>query len=133
MASGFRPARSSKSRLAFGQVELGQATVEALRRHRQAQPGIGFVFVRADGRPLSMSIVAKSWARLNARAGAPRVRFHDLRHTAATLMLSRGIHPKIVSEQLGHASIVITLDTYSHVIPTMQREAAKLMDELLSR
>jgi integrase len=61
----------------------------------------------------------------------PRVRFHDLRHTAATLMLSGGIHPKVVSEQLGHASIVITLDTYSHVIPTMQREAAKVMDDLL--
>jgi integrase len=62
-----------------------------------------------------------------------RVRFHDPRHTSATLLLSRGVNPKAVSEQLGHASIVITLDTYSHVIPSMQREAAAAMYELLSR
>ena len=61
-----------------------------------------------------------------------RVRFHDLRHTCATLLLSRGVNPIVVSEQLGHASIVITLDTYSHVIPSMQREAAKVMDDLPS-
>ncbi len=115
------------------QVQLGQAAVDALRQHRQAQPGIGFVFARPDGRPLSMSIVGKAWARLNERAGVPQVRFHDLRHTAATLMLSRGVHPKIVSEMLGHATIAITLDTYSHVLPMMQREAAAAMDELLGR
>lgn len=113
------------------QVEIGAAAVETLRRHRAANPSIGFVFARPDGRPLTMSIVGKAWARLNARAGVRPVRFHDLRHTAATLMLSRGVHPKIVSEMLGHATIAITLDTYSHVIPTMQREAARVMDELL--
>jgi integrase len=114
------------------QVELGEATVEVLRRHRLARPGIGFVFARADGSPLSMSIVGKAWVRLNVRSGVPRVRFHDLRHTAATLMLSRGVHPKIVSEMLGHSTIAITLDTYSHVMPTMQREAAAVMDTLLA-
>lgn len=65
------------------------------------------------------------------RAGAPRIRFHDLRHTAATLLLGRGVHPKIVSEMLGHSTIAITLDTYSHVTPTMQREAAAAMDAVL--
>jgi integrase len=58
------------------------------------------------------------------------VRFHDLRHAHATLMLLQGVHPKIVSERLGHASVGITLDTYSHVIPTMQEEAAKAFDAL---
>jgi integrase len=67
-----------------------------------------------------------------ANAKLPDVRFHDLRHTAATLMLLQGIHPKIVQEMLGHASISLTLDTYSHVIPSMQRNAAKKMDELFA-
>lgn len=115
------------------QVQLGAATVESLRRQRAASSSIGFVFSRVDGRPLSTSIVVKAWDKLQARAGvSPRVRFHDLRHTAATLMLSRGVHPKIVSEMLGHATVAITLDLYSHVTPTMQREAAQVMDDLLS-
>lgn len=65
------------------------------------------------------------------RSGLPRIRFHDLRHTAATLLLGRGVNPKIVSEMLGHASVGITLDTYSHVLPTMQQSAAAEMDAAL--
>ena len=65
------------------------------------------------------------------RAGLPQVRFHDLRHSAATLLLGRGVNPKIVSEMLGHASVGITLDTYSHVLPTMQQSAAAEMDAAL--
>ncbi len=64
------------------------------------------------------------------QAGLPLIRFHDLRHTAATLLL-QGVHPKIVSEMLGHASITITLDLYSHVLPDMQRDATTAMDRLL--
>ncbi|MEO9045506.1 MAG: site-specific integrase [Candidatus Dormibacter sp.] len=122
--------KTSRSRR---QVVLGGAIVDALRAHRQAQPGIGFVFTRGDGRPLSRSIVDKAWTRLNARADVPRVRFHDLRQTSATLLLGRGVHPKIVSEMLGHATVAITLDLYSHVTPTMQREAVVVMDDLLSQ
>jgi integrase len=122
--------KTSRSRR---QLVLGDAVVNALRAHRLSQPGIGFVFTRGDGRPLSRSIVDKAWTRLNARASVPRVRFHDLRHTSATLLLGRGVHPKIVSEMLGHATVAITLDLYSHVTPTMQREAAVAMDELLSQ
>ncbi len=59
------------------------------------------------------------------------MRFHDLRHTAATLMLQQGIHPKIVQECLGHSDISMTLNTYSHVLPSMQEDAAEKMDELL--
>ena len=66
------------------------------------------------------------------RAGLPRVRFHDLRHTCATLLLSKNVNPKVVSEMLGHASIAITLDTYSHVLPDMQDSAARAMEEALS-
>jgi len=64
--------------------------------------------------------------------GLPLIRFHDLRHTAATLMLSRGIHPKIVQERLGHSTIQKTMDTYLHVLPSMQNEVALKMDEIFT-
>jgi len=63
--------------------------------------------------------------------GLSDIRFHDLRHTAATRMLQQGLHPKIVQERLGHADIALTLNTYSHVLPATQEEAAEKMDELL--
>ncbi len=65
------------------------------------------------------------------KAGLPHIRFHDLRRTHATLLLKAGIHPKIVSERLGHANIGITLDTYSHVLPGLQKAAAERFDEML--
>jgi integrase len=70
--------------------------------------------------------------RLVKRSGLPRIRFHDLRHSHATHALTAGVHPKIVAERLGHASVVITLDTYSHVVPTLQREAAEVVASLVS-
>jgi integrase len=70
---------------------------------------------------------------LLARAGLPQGRFHDLRHTAATLALGKGVHPKIVAEMLGHSQIAVTLDLYSHVTPTMQRQAADALEAVLSR
>ena len=71
-----------------------------------------------------------SFYPLLARAGLPRIRFHDLRHSAATLLLGLGIHPKIVSEMLGHSQIGITLDLYSHVTATMQQEAVQAFEGL---
>jgi len=81
-------------------------------------------------RPLSVTTTWKRWRRLLASAGVRPVRFHDARHTAATLLLSRGVHPKIVSEMLGHSTVAITLDVYSHVTPAMHRVAARVMDAL---
>jgi integrase len=78
------------------------------------------------------NILRRSFYPLLQRAGLPRVRFHDLRHSAATLMLSRGVPLKIVSEILGHSQISITADTYMHVTPGMQREAAAALDAVLS-
>ncbi len=66
------------------------------------------------------------------RTGLPEIRFHDLRHTCATLLLTRNVNPKIVSEMLGHSTIAITLDTYSHVLPNMRDQAAAAMEEALS-
>src|SRR5450759_4770989 len=75
--------------------------------------------------------VAPTFPELLRKTGLPLIRFHDLRHTAATLMLQQGVHPKVVQERLGHADISLTLNTYSHVLPSMQEEAAEKMDELL--
>ncbi|MFN2569635.1 MAG: tyrosine-type recombinase/integrase [Candidatus Dormibacteria bacterium] len=93
----------------------------------------GLVFCNQVGKYLQAQQVLVGLHELLARAGLPRVRFHDLRHTAATLLLSQGIHPKIVSEMLGHSTVAITLDLYSHVTMTMQREAADAMDVLFLR
>ena len=73
-----------------------------------------------------------SFYPLLRRAGLSRIRFHDLRHTAATLMLSRGVHPKIVAERLGHSTPMLTLTVYSHVTRTMQRAAANELDAALT-
>jgi integrase len=73
----------------------------------------------------------KYWEPLPRRAGLPDVRFHDPRHTCATLLLTKGVHPKIVSEMLGHSSVAITLYTYSHVIPGLGDTAALAMEDAL--
>jgi integrase len=75
--------------------------------------------------------VYNRWHRLLERAGVPIVRPHDARHTTATLMLGQGVHPKLVSEMLGHATVAITLDLYSHATPAVHREAANMLDTLL--
>lgn len=64
-------------------------------------------------------------------ADVPEIRFHDLRHTHATLLLSNGVHVKVISERLGHSNLKVTLDTYSHVLPSMQEEVARKLDEII--
>ena len=76
--------------------------------------------------------LVRTFKALLKQAAVPEVRLHGLRHTAATLMLGQGVHPKIVQERLGHSQISLTLDTYSHVLPGMQDEAARRMDGLLA-
>ena len=89
-----------------------------------------FVFSWPDGRPLDPDVVTKAFQRIAGQAGLKNIRLHDLRHTHATLMLKAGVHPKIVSERLGHANIGITLDTYSHVLPGLQEAAAERFDRI---
>lgn len=91
----------------------------------------GYVFTSEDGNPLHPQHVSVVFKRLVEEAGLPKIRLHDLRHTAATLALMAGIHPKVVSERLGHASIGITLDTYSHVGENLQDEAAAKVANLI--
>jgi integrase len=122
-------------------VALADAAVDALRRHKSAQAAarlraetwtdLDLVFPDSVGRHREHPRLIKDFHPLLAEVGLPPVRFHDLRHTAATLMLSRGVHPKVASEMLGHATVGITLDLYSHVTETMQRAAAATFDEVL--
>ena len=92
------------------------------------------VFANEIGRPVEQgNLLCRSFWPLLSTAGLPRIRFHDLRHTAATLLLHQGVHPKVVSELLGHSSIGLTLGTYSHVLPDMQQQAVTAMDTLLTR
>jgi integrase len=88
------------------------------------------VVLDADGSPMHPDSLSSGWRRAVHKAGIEPVRFHDLRHAHATLMLQEGIHPKVVSERLGHASIGITLDVYSHVLPSMQAEAVQALDHV---
>jgi integrase len=125
-------------------VTLTQGAVEALRSHLQRQLGEidragslwqenGLIFASETGEPLDRrDLTTRKFKPLLKRAGLPQIRFHDLRHTCATLLLGRNVNPKIVSEMLGHTTIAITLDTYSHVLPNMQSEAAKAMEDALS-
>ena len=125
-------------------MRLSQTALEALRNHlaRQLEEidrvgslcrENGLIFASEVGEPLDRrGLTSRRFKPLLKRAGLPEIRFHDLRHTCATLLLSKNVNPKIVSEMLGHATIAITLDTYSHVLPTMQESAATAMDSALS-
>jgi integrase len=109
-----------------------------LREHKERQEQVmrrsltldDLVFSHPDGTPLDPSTVSHSFNKIVKAAGL-KVRFHDLRHSCASLMLREGIHPKIVSEMLGHSSVAITLDIYSHVTPGLQEAAAKSLNEVL--
>ena len=124
-------------------VRLTQKAVEALRSHRVRQAReklrIGslyqdqdLVFAGRNGGLINPSnLRQRSFKPLLKRAGLPQITFHDLRHTYASLLFQKNVHPKIVSDTLGHASVAITLDTYSHMLPGMGGEAADAMREVL--
>jgi integrase len=125
-------------------VKLTSKAIEVLRSHLERQlveidrvgslwRENGLIFASETGEPLDRRAVTKlKFKPLLKRGGLPEVRFHDLRHTCATLLLTRNVNPKIVSEMLGHSTIAITLDTYSHVLPNMRDQAAAAMEEALS-
>jgi len=91
------------------------------------------VFTHVSGDPFDPSVVTHAFNRVIRKAGLPHIRFHDLRHTHATLMLKGSVHPKVVQERLGHANIGITLDLYSHVLPGLQEAAAEHFDKMLEQ
>jgi len=90
-----------------------------------------FVFAHPDGTLLDPSTVSHTFNKIIRKAGLPHIRLHDLRHTHASLLLQAGVHIKVVQERLGHSSIRVTLDTYSHVLGGLQEAAAQRFDDLL--
>lgn len=124
-------------------IALSPSTVIVLREHKEQQEQLrqslditfsdnDLVFCQYDGKPLLPDSITHTWHRLILQAGLKGIRLHDARHSHASLMLKQGVHPKVVSERLGHASIQITLDTYSHVAPGLQEAAAKGFDNILN-
>jgi integrase len=141
------PARLTppKTRRSLRGVHLPHSAVAALLRHRKLQDAEratsngswrdrSLVFPNTLGTPMDYTnLMPRHFKPLLRRAGLPNIRFHDLRHTCATLLFTRGVHPKIVSEMLGHSSVSITLDIYSHVIPGLGDAAALAMEEALGK
>jgi integrase len=137
------PARLTppKTRRSLRSVRLPHSAVQALRRHRALQDmgrsngswrEQGLVFPNTLGGYADYTnLMPRHFKPLLRRAGLSDIRFHDLRHTCATLLLTEGVHPKIVSEVLGHSSVSITLDVYSHVIPGLGDAAASAMEDAL--
>jgi len=114
-------------------VALPPSASIVLREHRLNYAQVdnaGYVFCHADGSPLLPNSVSHGWLKLVRKTGLKPIRLHDARHSHASLLLKQGIHPKVVQERLGHSSIGITLDTYSHVAPGMQEAAAASFDAL---
>jgi len=136
----FKEPKTSKSRRL---VSLSPSTAITLREHRAKQnelrQSLGYptlsdndlVFSHYNGSPLLPNSVTHAWIKLVRHCGLNGIRLHDARHTHASLLLKQGVHPKIVQERLGHGSIQITLDTYSHITPGLQQAAANKFDEIV--
>jgi integrase len=126
-----RTIRLTTSAVQALKVHLSRQLEEMERMGSLYQPG-GLIFATEAGTIINPSNLRnRSFKPLLKRAGLRPIRFHDLRHTCATLLLSKDVNPKIVSEMLGHSSVSITLDIYSHLLPDMQEKAAKALEELL--
>jgi integrase len=133
-----------KTKSSRRRIVLPGLALEALREHHLHQDQIrtkagekwreqGIVFCNRYGGFLMPERVVRSFHKLLADAGLPDMRFHDLRHSAATILLVAGVHPKVVQERLGHSTIAMTMDIYSHVMPSMQQEVAEKIDDLFKQ
>lgn len=134
--------KTPKSKKGRRMISLSPSTAIVLREYRQAREEMlnelgvpidetDLVFCHVDGSPFLPDTITHAWMTLARRVGLKGISLHSARHTHATLMLKQGIHPKIVQERLGHASVQITLDTYSHVAPGLQEAAAARFDEIV--
>jgi len=131
-----------KTRQSRPTIALPSVVIDALQHHkaRQSQERLlagtrwhetGLVFTSTIGTPIEVGNLRRHFWKLLDKAGLPRMRFHDLRHSCASLLLVQGVSPRVVMETLGHANISITMDTYTHVLPELQRQAADAMDRAL--
>jgi integrase len=124
-------------------LALPASIVQSLRDHRLRQAderrvigskshGWDLVFTTQRGHPIDGTVVSHHFHRVLELAGLPQRRFHDLRHSCATLLLVQGVSPRVVMDVLGHSQIALTMNTYSHVIPELKRDAAQRMEELIA-
>lgn len=124
-------------------IVMPASITAALKNHRERQElerpaelrdwnPMCLVFTRPDGLPLDGTVITHQFHRLLDEAGLPQRRFHDLRHSCATLLLAQGVPARVVMEVLGHSQIGITMNTYAHVIPELRRDAADRMETLLN-
>jgi integrase len=132
-----------KTRYGKRSIALGQQTIQVLRAHYERQQAerlaagetwveYGLIFTTSNGTPIHQRNLQRDFKALIRQAGLPPIRFHDLRHTAASLMMNHDVPVIVVSRRLGHARASITMDVYGHLIPSMQTEAAELMDGLVT-
>ncbi|MBN2074339.1 MAG: site-specific integrase, partial [Dehalococcoidales bacterium] len=137
----FTQPKSAKSKRT---IALSSFAILTLREHYERQEAIraevgkpisdnDLVFSTPDGNPWRPNTITRAWHDMAVKAGVKPIRLHDARHTHASLMLKQGIHPKIVQERLGHSTIAMTLDIYSHVTPGLQQAAAESFENLLLR
>ena len=119
-------------------IDLDPRTVAELRRHRRRQleermatgrrGGDGYVFAKPDGSPIHPDLISQTFERAVAKLDVPSIRLHDLRHTHATILLQQNVHPKVVSERLGHSNVAFTMTVYQHVMPGLQAQAASAFE-----
>jgi integrase len=144
LKDGLTLEETTKSKSGRRSIVLTDDAIRELKAHRKRQlqerwlmgeayQDKGLVFCREDGSFLRPDEFTKRFQRLLKKAGLPKVRLHDLRHTHASLLLARGVHPKVVQERLGHSSITMTLDLYSHLTPGLQEAAAATLNGLLNQ
>jgi integrase len=133
-----------KTRQSRRTIAMPGVVIDALQHHKARQTkerllagrrwsDTGLVFTSTIGTPIEVGNLRRSFWKLLDRAGLPRMRFHDLRHSCASLLLVQGVPARVVMETLGHSNISITMDTYTHVLPELQRQAADAMDRTLGR
>jgi integrase len=133
-----------KTRLSRRVIHLPQIARQAMEAHRSRQAAerlamgsrwlaLGLVFSTVEGRPLHASYVTHHLQALLAKAGLRRQRFHDLRHACASLLLAQGVSARVVMDVLGHSQVSLTLNTYSHVVPSLRTDAAERMNDVLIR
>lgn len=135
-----RQPKTEKSRRV---VALSPSTAAVLREYHESQNNLrqsldypnltndDLIFCQYNGKPFLPNTVSHNWIKVIRWSGLKGIRFHDARHTHASLLLKQGVHPKIVQERLGHSSIQVTLDTYSHVAPGLQQSAAEAFDNII--
>jgi integrase len=139
---GHRPEEDQKTVASARTIHLDRRTVATLRAHRAAQAKTrlaagaawednDLVFTRLNGDWWNPDSISSAFRRAVGVAGVPVIRLHDVRHSHASLLLKAGVNAKVVSERLGHSSVAFTLDTYAHVLPGMQPEAAEMFMRLV--